>query len=149
MKVITKGTDTVVNNYIDEATGELIDVNVEVKSQKIIIDDEPNFAMIYTKIIGVIDNLDNTSIKILMWSVLNCGHNSNIVSFAKPFCDIITKEYKIGYGTIKNSVSSLAKKGVLERLGSGVYRINPRYSWKGSSAERKKTMKYILEIETK
>jgi hypothetical protein len=147
MKLVTTKTDKVVNNYFDNTTGELIDVDIEQKEQSIIVDDEPNFAMIYTKIIGLIDGLDNTSIKVLMWGILNCNYNTNIVSFTKPMCEMIGQEYNLKYGSIKNAISKLATKQVLIAMGSGMYRINPRYAWKGGSSERKKTMKYVLTIE--
>lgn len=147
MKLVTKRKDTVQNNYFDQETGELIDVAIEQKEHIIIVDDEPAFAMVYTKIIGLIDGLDNTSIKVLMWGILNCNYNTNIVSFTKPMCDMIGEEYNLKYGSIKNAISKLSTAKVLLPMGSGMYRINPRYAWKGGSSERKKTMQYVLTIE--
>lgn len=147
MKLVNKKSDTVVNNYFDSATGELIEVDVEVKEHKIIIDNEPEFSMVFAKIIGLIDGLDNTSIKVLMWGIVNCNYNTNIVSFTRPMCDMISKEYNLKYGSIKNAVSKLAQQKVLLSMGSGMYRINPRYAWKGGSSERKKTMQYVLTVE--
>jgi len=147
MKLVTKKVDTVQNNYFDQETGELVDVSVEQKEHTIVVDDEPSFAMVYTKLIGLIDGLDNTSIKILMWGILNCNYNTNIVSFTKPMCDMIGEEYSLKYGSIKNAISKLSTRKVLLPMGSGMYRINPRYAWKGGSSERKKTMQYVLTIE--
>jgi len=147
MKLVTKRKETVQNNYFDQETGELIDVAIEKKEHTIVVDDEPAFAMVYTKIIGLIDGLDNTSIKVLMWGILNCNYNTNIVSFTKPMCDMIGEEYNLKYGSIKNAISKLSTRKVLLPMGSGMYRINPRYAWKGGSSERKKTMQYVLTIE--
>jgi len=147
MKLVKVKSDVVVNNYIDQNTGELLDVELLDKSQTIIVDDSAAFSMLYGKIIGLVDGLDNTSIKVLIWSIINCSYNTNVVNLTKPMCTEIGKEYGLTYGSIKNAVSKLSKQNVLIAMGSGSYRINPRYSWRGNSNERKKTMKYVLEIE--
>ncbi len=147
MKLITKKTEVITDNLVDINTAELVEQSIITKAHQIIVDDEPAFAMLYMTIIGAIDGLDRLSLKVLIWSMLKCEYNTNTVNLSKPMCALITKEYNLTYGSIKNAISKLKQQGILISLGSGTYRLNPRYSWKGTSADRKKTMKYVLTVE--
>lgn len=147
MKTIKVKTNLITNNFIDASTGELLETEMDVKHQKIVINDKRDFVNMSIPILGMIDGLDNTTIKVLIWCALNAEYNRNIVNLTKPMCDEITKEFKISYQTIKNSITKLSKKKALIPLGSGTYRVNPRYFWKGATSEKLKTMKYILEME--
>lgn len=147
MKAIKVKTNSVTNNYIDADTGEILETEQEVKHQKIVVNSRRDFIMMHLPIIGLIDGLDNTTIKVLIWCGMNASYNTNTVNLTKPMCIDITKQYNIKYQTIKNSISKLSKKKALIPLGSGTYRVNPKYFWKGETAEKLKTMRYILEIE--
>lgn len=39
--------------------------------------------------------------------------------------------------TVSNRLSGLCRKGVLEKLGAGKYRLNPKLCWKGSRRSRR------------
>lgn len=146
MERITIKEEIIINNFISE-DGELLEVDKEVKKHKIVVGDNKTFSMMYNTIIGLYDGLDKVAIKILTWCGVNAQHNTNIVNLTKPMCNLISKEYDLSYHTIKNAISRLAKKKALFALGSGTYRVNPKYYWKGSIDTRRKTMKYILEVE--
>ena len=147
MKIIKVKTDKVVNNFVDPSTGEILDSEEEVKHHKIVVGDKESFAMMFIPVIGLIDTLDKVSIKVLQWAALNAGHNSNVVHLGKYSCSLIEQEFDIKYQTIKDAISKLKNKNAIIPLGSGAYRVNPRYYWKGQTSERIKTMRYILEIE--
>lgn len=146
MEQIVVKTELVTNNFINE-DGELLEVSEEIKKHKIVVGDNKSFSMVYNTIIGLYDGLDKVAIKILTWCGINAQHNTNVVNLTKPMCTLITKEYGLSYNTIKNAISRLAKKKALFPLGSGTYRVNPKYYWKGSVDSRRRTMKYILEVE--
>jgi len=147
MKKIKVKTDVLTTNFVDIKTGEIIETTQEVKNHKIVVDSKRDFVMLSFAVVGLLDGLDKTSIKVLIYCSLNAGYNSNIVNLTKPMCTEITKEFNINYQTIKNSIGKLSKKKILIRLGSGTYRVNPRYFWKGQTAEKLKTMRYILDVE--
>lgn len=147
MKTIKVKTESVTTNFIDKETGEILEVGQEIKHHKIVVDTRRDFVMMHIPVIGLIDGLDNTTIKVLIWCGLNASYNANTVNLTKPMCEEITKEFKISYQTIKNSISKLSKQKALIPMGSGTYRVNPRYFWKGQTSEKLKTMKYILEVE--
>lgn len=141
------GTEKVVSNFLDRETGEIVAVDVEVKTHNIIVESPVQFAMIHIPILAMLDQLDKVAIKVLVWCALNADYNQNTVNLTKPMCASITKQFKISYQTIKNSITRLSKKKALIPLGSGTYRVNPKYFWKGQNTVKRKTMKYILEVE--
>jgi predicted 3-demethylubiquinone-9 3-methyltransferase (glyoxalase superfamily) len=147
MKSVKVKTDIITNNYVDSKTGEILEVEHEIKNHKIVVADKKGFAMLTFAVIGMLDGLDKTSIKVIIWCSLNANYNSNIISLTKPYCTEITKDFGITYQTIKNSIGVLVKKKILIPLGSGAYRINPRYFWKGGTTEQLKMMSYVLNIE--
>lgn len=147
MKIIKAKSNVNTNTFIDRATGEVLEVEQDVKHTKIVVDSRRDFVMLSIPILGLIDGLDNTTVKVLIWCGLNAQYNKNMITLTKPWCEEITKEFNISYQTIKNSIYKLSKKKALIPLGSGTYRVNPRYFWKGQTSEKLKTMKHIIEIE--
>lgn len=147
MKLKKIKTDTVTNNFINIETGEIIDTDTDTKHQKIVIKEKEAFCLMYGAVTGIVNELDKISIRILVWCATNCIMNSNKINLGKPMCDEITKLTGLSYGTIKNSITRLSKAGALISLGSGTYRVHPRYFWRGADADRMKTMRYVLEIE--
>lgn len=140
-------TETVVNNFIDTDTGELLNTEEHVKHHKIVVDDSTSFAIMYSEVIGALKGLRSNDMHIVQYCVLNAEVNSNTVNLTKPMCDKITETCDIPYQSIKNSIAKLKTKGLLIPLGSGNYRVNPKYYWRGNKIERNKTLKYVLEVE--
>ncbi len=147
MRKIKVKSETTRTNFLNPDTGEVITVNEEVKHHSIIVESPLHFAMIHIPTLAILDQLDNTAIKVLIWCALNADYNENTVNLTKPKCTLITKQFKIGYQTIKNAITRLSKKNVLIAMGSGTYRVNPKYFWKGQNTAKRKKMKYILEVE--
>lgn len=143
------GTHKVQNNFLDTETGETVETSSEVKHETIVVNDEESFATHYSSVIGALKHLDFASTKVLIWCSLNAATNTNKISLVKPFCEDIGEEYGLAYNTVKNCISKLKQKEILIPIGSGVYRINPKYFWRGNSNQRNRTMKYVLEVECK
>lgn len=147
MRLLKVKSDYIINNYVDTETGEMLQTTMDVKHHKIVVDDRETFAFQYSSIMGVFKELSGRDIKVLTYCSLNSERGTNRISLTKVITEEIATIYDTSYNSVKNSITVLKKKMILMPLGSGTYRINPRYYWKGSSDERKKTMKYILEIE--
>ena len=146
MREIKVGTDVTKNNFIGDG-GELLDTEMDVKNQKIVIDDKEQFTFMYASIIGVMKDLNGGDIKLLSYCSMRSETNSNRIALVKPIIQEIADTFEISVSSVKNSIVVLKNKDILIPLGSGVYRINPKYYWRGTLNQRLKTMKYILEIE--
>lgn len=147
MKLVHKYKGTVVNNFIDPETGELLDTEVDVKTKTILVETKEQFAFTYSSIIGALKNLTGADIKLLTYICLKAEYNTNIVVLIKPFLLKLSEEVDLSVETLKASVTNLKRQGVIIPLGSGAYRINPRYYWRGDSTERKNKLKFVLEVE--
>ncbi len=147
MKLVHKYKGTVVNNFIDPETGELLDTEVDVKTKTILVETKEQFAFTYSSIIGALKNLTGADIKMLTYICLKAEYNTNIVVLVKPFLLKLSEEVDLSVETLKASVTNLKRQGVIIPLGSGAYRINPRYYWRGDSTERKNKLKFVLEVE--
>lgn len=147
MKINNKYIETVVNNFIDTETGELIDTDVNVKTHKVLVESKDQFAFVYASLIGALKSLNGTDVKLLMYCSMNCSYNTNLIPLNSFFLEEAANQLDSSVGSLKNSIMNLTKKSILVKLGAGTYRVNPRYFWKGDRTERSVTMKYILEVE--
>lgn len=146
MKEIQTGLDTVKNNFISEE-GELLSTEIDTKIHKIVVDDKEQFTFMYASIIGVMKDLNGGDIKLLSYCAMRSEANTNRITLVKPIIQEIADDFEISISSVKNSIVALKNKDILISLGSGVYRINPKYYWRGTMNQRLKTMKYVLEIE--
>ena len=93
-------------------------------------------------------------VKVLAWLVSHLQFNSNMVSIPMGIKSKIASDMGISISSVSNALPKLLKKGILYRDGdnngrSSVYNINPEYFWKGDLAERKRKLKYVLELVMK
>lgn len=147
MKLKTIKSDTTINNYIDSETGEVLETESSIKRSTIVLTSKEDFVLMFTETMGLVDGLDKVAIKVIQWCALNAKYNDNSISLNKYYREVICNKFSLTDGTIRNAISRLKKKNILIPLGGGVYRINPRYYWKGDSKKRKEVMKFILEVE--
>lgn len=147
MKLKTLNKGTVVNNYIDMETGELKDRDVYVKKQVILVKDREQFAFQYAAVVGALNQLSGTAIKLLIHCSLEAEYNTNKIHLNQITLAPVAEQFGSTLGSMKHAVGELVKAGVLIRLGSAAYRVNPRYYWRGEGPKRQTTLKYMLEIE--
>jgi len=149
MQVKKVKTDVVINNYLDSETGEIIETTQDIKHHKIIVEDKESFAIQYSNILGALKKLTGRDIKLLTYCSLNAEQNTNRINLTKPILEEISELFDSTYDGLRQSIVFLKKQNILIPLGSGTYRINPRYYWRGNLGERLKTMKFVLEVECK
>ena len=138
---------TYITQIVDSESGAVIDQNVNLKIHRTLAASRESFAQMFFSIVGVLNNLTGAEIKILVYCITHAPYNKNFVTINAPFRKLITKECNIADGTIKNSVKTLVKKGMLIRQGSGSYLINPEYFWKGDSEKRVESLRFVLDIQ--
>lgn len=62
--------------------------------------------------------------------MLSHMNDYNEVVYGKPSKDRFMAEHETTNATFNNNVSSLIKKGLIKRIGKGVFKVNPRYAVK-------------------
>jgi hypothetical protein len=135
------------NHFIDPESGELLATSMDVKEGKIVVESREQFSLVYATIIGALSELNGLDVKLLMYCTIHSSYNTNLIALSNPYLKYIAELYGSTPGSIRNSITRLCNKQILIKAGSGSYRINPRYFWRGTTPERERTMKYVLEVE--
>lgn len=144
MKVIRANKREVVTHITDSVSGVVLDTTIETKHDLIITSSDETFCTLFGGLISIVDGIDKLGWKVLLYCSQNCDINTNYINLGKHSRKRICELYLLSDGSVKNAVCRLAKTGALIRDDSSVYRVNPKYFWRGNQGERKK---YILEIE--
>lgn len=153
--MLLEQTNTKVITTVDPETGEVVDqhVNEELNIRAIRkVKDYPEFIMIYLKDIAGFLQIDNaTQIQILsiIWkeSTFNNPETNqgNTIAILKDDKERWAEQLNVGVRTIDNAISALVEKDLLLREGRGKYKLNPKYYFKGTNADRTKILKLQVD----
>jgi predicted transcriptional regulator len=139
--------ETATVTTIDEE-GTVLDV--ETKRKRIVVHSAEQYFATFSKIVGVLKDLNGSDVKVMTYIIMNAPIGSNFVCIGKAYKEQIAKEIGIAEETVRKSLLSLANNKILirnkEHQRSGCYHINPEYYWKGDMAGRNSAMKWLLEL---
>jgi len=130
---------------IDPATGEIKEVIVHEHVYK--VKDDKEFVLCYVHLLNVMKR-DMTLAEICVFAFLVERYgDGREFSVNKSMRELICEETKVtNIGTVSNIIKSLCDKDVpmLIKLGRGLYRVNPRYAFKGKHDLRNKHLETII-----
>jgi len=98
---------------------------------------QKDFVYAFTKSIGYLSQLTKSEINTL-FGLFKYTTMQNKIYTNKSMKTEISEEMNLNYQTVENSITNLAKKGILGRLERGVYVLNPTFFGKGDFNELKK-----------
>jgi hypothetical protein len=144
-KSILKTGTTEVNTIIDKETGEIIETSI--KRHTYIADNKEIFFIGYSSLIGAFMEMSQAEIRIFGYCL----------RFAKGVHFDISKKIRLDISaftglnerTVLNTLPVLLEKGILYKHSSGLYQLNPRYAFEGSTAERSNQLKILIELGCK
>lgn len=143
-KDIVKRVGTEIESVIDSETGEVLEVSA--KNLKILVNPS-EFCLVYSGLWNVIlgNPLSKADIELLSFLLAKYSDGTpfNISSFVKGEVAKYTGKAVTSYN---NSTAKLLKYGLIFKVDNRVYKINPRYAFKGSSYNRKKAVIEMLEV---
>lgn len=140
-----KTSHTHTERTVNQETGEVI--HEEVQNIKYLANSHEEFFIIYSSLIGIIEE-GMSQAESSLYAHLLQNHNVG--------ADIgISKQIRLGMGkklglnerTVLNTLGMLVEKKLIYTTAKGVYKINPRYAYKGSTNNRNRDLKVILELE--
>ena len=140
LKTGFKERTTVINE-----DGEILEENV--KTHTYVTGDKEQFFLGYVSLLSMFySELGLPEIKVYSYILQNY---STVDEFAliKHLKDKMVIKTGLKIGTINNSLYRLVEKRLLYTTSRSVYKINPRFAFKGSSEDRKKQIKLMLELE--
>lgn len=118
---------------VDNETGE---IKRSISSKAVSFGFEPEFVKLYVEDIALLLKLPVSWIRILLWICKHLNYASDEDGMCIGFVPVLKQRCMIeteikSMGALNNALSRLNKLGVLERLGTGLYRLNPYIFGKG------------------
>lgn len=143
-KSFLKTSSTQLTNTVAKETGELLEQ--EEKKMQYLANSKEEFYIIYSSLIGIITNqLTGPEIRVYAWLLMNYKSSSDI-SVSKA----IRERIGIGTGlkekTVANVLTKLLEYKLVYSPQKGIYKLNPRYAYQGSTVSRNQELKAILEL---
>lgn len=134
-----------VDRFIDTSTGEIMDINVNRHTY--LANSKEEFLLLYSSILGVFNKMEQSEIRV--FSFLLQYADGTKFSIDKPIRLEIAKVTDLNERTIYNTVKQLEKKNLIFKHSTGAFQINPRYAFQGSTSNRSKELKAIIELGCK
>ena len=131
-------------HVVDCESGEVL--HESVRKYKYLAKSKEEFYIVYTSLIAVFKKLSNPEVKVYCHLLENYPIGTNI-AITNKLRALIGVDLKLNPGTVANALGSLTKKKLIYSKERGLYKLNPRYAFQGSTAERNKMLKMILEVE--
>jgi hypothetical protein len=141
IRTIKTGTD----RNIDISTGEIVSENDLTKD--ILVRTQEEWYASFSNLIQALHKLTGNEVKVLLWCAMNSRLNTNEVVLAKYIKERMGTELKLVVGSIENAIAGLVKKKLLQRLGRGVYHIDPDTTWRGDLKSRAKNIRVFLNYK--
>jgi len=135
-----------IQTTIEPETAEVLDVNQ--KNNYYLANSKEEFFLIYTSLIGIFQEMTMPEVKVYCYLLQNYNIGTDI-ALPKGMKEIIAKKQGLGLGTVNNALSKLSAKKLIYSIHTAIYKINPRYAFKGSTSNRNQSLKFILEVECK
>lgn len=139
----TLGTDvcTVIN---DE--GEVL-AEYE-KRHTYIANSKEEFMILYVNVLPIFITLSHPSKSTYAYLLANYD-SETIFEIGGGLRSLIAKRIGMSTSAVANALTELKDSNLIATHGKGMYQINPRYAFKGSSSHRNRALKAIIELGCK
>lgn len=136
----------VLTNIVDYETGEVLESNT--KKHTYIANSKEDWFITYSSLLGIFNDLSLGAIKVYAYILksYNFGTQFEIGGATRT---TISEYCKISESNVAASLAELKTKELLYSPRRSVYIINPRYAFKGSTSNRDKSLKAIIELGCK
>lgn len=128
-----------------DADGLVLDRNI--KRHTYLADTKEQFFIGYVSMLAIFyEQLSGPEIKVYAYLLANYNFDTTI-AIVKGIKNEMVKSMGGSTRTIDNALSTLTTKKLIYSTGRSMYKLNPRYAFKGSTGERNRLLKVILEME--
>lgn len=134
-----------IETFIDSETGEVL--KSTVKEHSYIANSRETFFIGYSALVGAFMEMSQSEIRIFGY----CLRYAKGVHFdiSKNIRLDISRYTGINERTVLNTIPSLLEKKLLYKHESGLYQINPRYAFEGSTVDRNNELKVLISLGCK
>lgn len=131
---------------IDKETGEILDVSVNKISY--LANTKEDFYLMYSSMVLILKASSDVKMK-LFASLLERYSRGQEFSMNKGLKEIIAKETNCKARSLDTSFTELVRANVIVKIEVGLYKINPRHIFQGSSINRNNQLRAIIELGCK
>lgn len=128
---------------VDLQTGE---VKGHIKKLTYLANSNEEFYLLFSSVLGIFTQMNQAEIRVYAYFLMQHKVGSEI-AVPRGIRLLIAEATDLKSGSVANALGKLVEKKLLYTVSKGIYKINPRYAFKGSTSERKKLLKFILEAE--
>lgn len=132
-----------VETTINSDTGEILDQNI--KSHKYLANSKEEFMLLYVNMLPIFIYLSNPAKSTYAYLLSNYD-SETVFEIGGGMRSRIAKELKMSTSAIANGLTELKNSKLLFSQGKGMYQINPRYAFKGSTSSRNRVLKAMIEL---
>ncbi|HLA59028.1 MAG TPA: replication/maintenance protein RepL [Puia sp.] len=144
-KSFLKTGATQTTTIIDQKSGEVLHHGTQ--KLKYLANSKEEFFIFYSSLIGLIQG-DMTGPEIKVYAYLLQRYLIGTeIALPKQLKQNMADFLHLKLGTVNNVLSTLTEKTLVFTNQRAIYKINPRYAFKGSTKERDRMLKGILEFE--
>ncbi len=138
LKTVPASIETV----LDSESGEVL--AQKVITRDILVKDNEEWLSAYAKLVRGLFNLDGNEVKVLLWCALAATVNTNEIVLARLIKQRMSEETGLSIGSIENALGRLVSKKFMNRVGRGVYHLDPDSTWRGDLKSRAKNIQVYL-----
>lgn len=131
---------------IDKETGEILDVSINKISY--LANTKEDFYLMYSSMVLILKASTDVKMK-LFASLLERYSRGQEFSMNKGLKEIIAKETNCKARSLDTSFTELVRANVIVKIEVGLYKINPRHIFQGSSINRNNQLRAIIELGCK
>ena len=131
---------------MDKETGEVI--SDEIKRHTYIANSKEEFMLLYVNALPIFIDLSNPA-KSTYAYLLSKYASETIFEIGGGTRSLIANRLGMSLSAIANGLTELKEAGLLYSQNKGMYQINPRYAFKGSTTNRDAALKAIIELGCK
>jgi len=122
-------------------------VDQEIQNIKYLANTQEEFFIIYSSLIGIVEK-GMSQAESSLYAHLLQNHNIGAeIGISKQIRIGMGKKLELNERTVLNTLGMLVEKKLIYTTAKGVYKINPRYAYKGSTYNRNRDLKVVLEVE--
>ena len=135
-----------VTEVYDKDTGELLYTNT--KKHKYIANNKEQFMLLYVSMLPIFIELSSPAKTVYAYLLANYD-SQTVFELGGGSRGYISDKLHLGNSSVANALTELKEAGLIYTHVRGMYQINPRYAFKGSTHDRNNALKAIIELGCK
>lgn len=136
------------NTVVDHETGEVLAKINDDPIKHTYVAGKDNFYLMYSYLIDVLKECKDLKIKVYAY-LLETYKGETKFQIGKPVKKLMAEKLNTSVSSISNILTVLKQEKLIYSPDRGLYMLNPRYAFRGSSKKRNSQLKVVIELGCK